>query len=356
MGYSIIESGRVSRWRLGGAIACAAALLAFGSPVASAHSRSVAPITIGVTEGGFEHNASALDTYAQRAGARPGIVMWYDDFQWPLFTMTEASDANAVVSRGALPMITWAPAYDDGSRAKPITDADVAAGKYDAYLIESARQVRSWGKPLLIRFAHEMNGNWDPWDRGVNGNSATSYIAMWRHVVTLFRQQGASNVQWVWAPNVNYQNHFPFTDLYPGDAYVDWVGLDGYNGQSAGWASFADIFSSSYRALSALTTRPMMITETASFEGASSSAKAAWIRTAFLSTIPTALPRVRAVIWFDRDKERDWRVQSSTASLAAWRAVVASPLYTSMPPVLSAGSGSSSARFGVSQQALRASR
>ena len=141
----------------------------------------------------------------------------------------------------------------------------------------------------------------------------------------IFREEGATNVQCIWSPNVAYSGSTPFGDLYPGDAYVDWVGLDGYNGGRAlsqRWLSFSQIFMASYETLAAMGSKPMMITETASTELGGD--KAAWIRQGLLNDIPSKFPRVHAVIWFNENKETDWRVNSSPQSLAAYREVAAS--------------------------------
>ena len=142
-------------------------------------------------------------------------------------------------------------------------------------------------------------------------------------------------MRWVWCPNVAYSGSAPFASVYPGDAYVDWIGLDGYNpGTSrpgSSWRSFHDVFVASHDALAALSPRPMMIAETSSAEQGGD--KAAWIRTGLLTDLAAGLPRVRAVVWFDELKEADWRVNSSASSLAAFSEVAASPMFAGrLPP------------------------
>ena len=73
-----------------------------------------------------------------------------------------------------------------------------------------------------------MNGNWNSWGTRP-GNSSADYVAMWRHVVSIFRAAGASNVRWVWSPNIYASRSTttrPFAAYYPGNAWVDDVGLD----------------------------------------------------------------------------------------------------------------------------------
>jgi len=146
-----------------------------------------------------------------------------------------------------------------------------------------------------------MNGSWYPWGLGVNGNTAAQYITMWRKVVTAFRMAGASNVRWVWCPNVDQATMAQF---YPGDDYVDWIALDGYNKGAVNgntWITFQNMLISSYNQICAITTKPLMIAETASNETGGD--KPQWIRDMF-AMIPTAFPRIRAVIWYDLQRGR----------------------------------------------------
>ena len=188
----------------------------------------------------------------------------------------------------------------------------------------------------MIRFAYEMNlspGAGIPWGGGpgaVDGNTAADYIAAWRHVVGIYRADGATNAEFVWAPNID-DGGIPFNQYFPGDEWVNEVGLDGYNWGSAfestghKWLSLGDTFASSYATLTQLSSKPVIFTETASPEIGGD--KAAWIRRGFLNEIPQLFPRVTGVIWFDVQKEADWRVDSSQASLEAFREVAASSLY-----------------------------
>lgn len=141
-------------------------------------------------------------------------------------------------------------------------------------------------------------------------------------------QEGATKARWVWSPIVHYDGAAPYESVYPGDAYVNWVGIDGYNWgdhKPWGWQSFTDIFDRSYEIMGNLTRKPLMLPEIASAE--SGGDKGGWIRQSFLRDIPERYPRVRAVVWFDADKETDWRVDSSTATREAYRKVAAHSRY-----------------------------
>ncbi|HEX3561708.1 MAG TPA: glycosyl hydrolase [Solirubrobacterales bacterium] len=259
-------------------------------------------------------------------GRKPDIVMDYSNITDPLLTKTEISNLSA---RGETPLVTW-QLYQSGWSGPTIPLSEIAAGKYDSYLRSAATQAKSmpFGE-ILIRFAHEMNGNWYGWS-----GDPSNYVAAWRHIVTVFHQEGATNVKFVWTPNVDYGN-YPFAAYFPGDAYVDYVGLDGYNWGTAGigtnkWETLSEVFSRSYQMLTQLSAKPVMINEVSSSEIGGS--KAAWIREGFLKTIPQKFPRVTAVVWYDRNNEEDWRINSSSASLNAYREVVASTLYGGTVP------------------------
>lgn len=298
--------------------------LGSGTPSGVSDDGDPGRIALGVNISNAPDDPARLDAYARLARARPALVMWYQNWGEPLFY---AKQMDAVAARHEVPVISWAPQKSgaDGHAAIPLRA--IAAGHYDAYLRRAARSAAHWGRRFFVRFAPEMNGRWTTWGPGVNGNTPADFVGAWRHVVTIFRQEGASNVRWVWSPNADCNGNCPFTQLYPGDSWVDWVALDGYNpGTSVDeWRSLADVLGPSYATLEKITSKPVMVGETASSEQGGD--KAQWIRQGLLEDLPVKFPNVRALVWFDRVKETDWRVNSSAASLAAWRAVVDSDLY-----------------------------
>jgi hypothetical protein len=252
--------------------------------------------------------------------------MWYENWATARFS---PSDFNVVAARGEVPMLSWGPCRGNYSAGGHIcSDAAIAGGIADSYLRTFAHAAAVWGKPFFLRMAWEMNSTWYGWGPGQNGNTPASLVAMWRHVHDILVASGATNVRWVWCPNTLPEGR-DFRPFYPGDAYVDYVGLDGYNWGTAipeaRWLSFTQTFQRSYHMLLALTRKPVIIGEMASSEVGGN--KAAWITSAYLREIPATFPRLVAVVWFDEDKETDWRVNSSGSSLAAYRRVAASPLY-----------------------------
>lgn len=293
---------------------------------------------------------SAMTSYSAMVGGKPAIVMWYE--KWADDTHEEVTDfptadVDRVVAFGANPMITWEACELTAqhrvcqlSGNTVYSDKNIAAGMFDAYVTAWAQGAKAWGKPFFLRLDHEENGNWYPWGTypgNDNQNTPADYIAAWRHVHQIFDSVGVTNATWVWAPNVVTPYATDFASDYPGDAWVDWVALDGYNwgNDSKGdtWTSFKDVFASSYAELTSLTSKPLMFAETASVAGPGGD-KASWISQGFLSDLPTYFPMTRVVIWFDAgDSKIDFRVNTSQASLDAFRTVVASPYFRAGPPL-----------------------
>jgi hypothetical protein len=266
----------------------------------------------------FEHPAM-IDRYGRMTGRQPVIVSSYQ--QWNRQPFVD-SELRGVWSRGALPMIAWEP-WTLSGRAFRLPA--IAAGRYDSYIRRAARAAAAWGHPILVRFAHEMNGNWYPWGRVAN--TPRVYKHAWRHVVRIFRRLGARNVLWVWSPNIDNAGNFTFRQFYPGDRWVDWVGADGFNwGLQNDWISFTRVFAKTYHVLTHISSRPVLICETGSSQRGGS--KARWVRRALRREIPR-FGKVRGVVWFDEPFDGiDTRVNSSRSALRAFRIGVASPRYS----------------------------
>ena len=302
--------------------------------VETAPARATAPsppppstVLFGVAARGAPWDMTEVDSFATAAGKSPGLVMWYQDFaHFPDF---DPSLPDRVTSRGAQPMLTWEPwDYTGGANQPAYALARLIDGTHDAQIKRWASEIAAWNRPLLLRFAHEMNGNWNSWSEGVNGNRPGEYVTAYRHVRDIFRAAGAGNVTWVWSPNVVYSNSAPLAALYPGDAYVDRVALDGYNWGSyfsywKAWLSFDQIFDPGIAELRALTAKPVMVAEMASTELGGD--KAAWITATFAAL--KNHPEIIGFVWFNFNKETDWRIQSSAAATSAFAAGVADPRF-----------------------------
>ena len=289
----------------------------------------------------------AYNAFTVKVGRAPSIVAFNipfvscdsgpcTDFNFPTPQMTALRDA------GAIPFLNWSSQSSPLSTSQPAFRlAKVAAGAYDAYVRRFALEVKAWGQPFFLRFDWEMNRPWFPWGLGANGNgsSPATYVQAWRHVHDIFTSVGAK-ATWVWCPYIDPAGASgSLAGLYPGNRYVDWTCLDGYNfgtaeGVSSHWQSFASLFAPSYHAItgSIAPGKPMIIGEVASAEGGGS--KPAWIRD-MLQQIPTRFPKIRAWLWFDATnvqaggRDATLPLESSPASLASFSNFVASSAYTS---------------------------
>jgi Glycosyl hydrolase family 26 len=283
----------------------------------------------------WDWNAVTAMQNTDAGGNALSVLQWYSRFNSPTDCNGNCNFATSVFDKirtaGVIPFLSWSSTSSAGGSG--YTDAQIAAGSQDAYITQFAQTAKAWGHPFFLRFDWEMNGSWFPWGVGSNGNTAASFVAMWRHVHSIFTSVGATNATWAWCPNVDATNQFAsMASLYPGDAYVDWTCLDGYNGDVP-WTSFQNVFQAGYNAITGTIapSKPMIIGETGSTESGGS--KAQWI-TNMLSSLPVSFPKIRGLLWYDQSAagpggHTDWPLESSSTSEAAFAAGIKSPTYTS---------------------------
>lgn len=266
-------------------------------------------------------NLTPITTFEQDAKKPVSIIMWYQGWgAHDSSQLFQTSWMDNVRNHGSIPSISWEPW--DYTLQTPISAyslKNIIAGKFDAYITQWALASKAWGHPYFLRFAAEMNGNWFPWSEGVNGNTKGQFVQAWQHVHNIFTSLGATNVTWVWSPNMDYSGSTSLKELYPGSSYVDWVGIDGYNWSTVHnhhWQTFTQVFLPTYNDIMSMNTRkPIMIGETASAPIGGN--KAAWITDAFTNALPNTFPQIRAFVWFNVNKETDWRIETAQAAFAS---------------------------------------
>jgi hypothetical protein len=238
-------------------------------------------------------------------------------------------ELETIRSYGAIPFFSWGSQASSGALTQPAYQlADIVDGTYDDYIREFASAAREWDHPFFLRFDWEMNGDWFPWSEGVNGNQPGEYVAAWRHVHDIFAQAGASKVTWVWCPFADSARRLPpMRRFYPGDSYVDWTCLDGFNWGSNSfnpqpWRSFDRLFGVSYRELvtKIAPRKPVVLAELGA--AGPGRAKADWI-TEMFEALRTRYRQIRALIWFDQvDRGVQWPIESAPQSLAAFAGAI----------------------------------
>jgi hypothetical protein len=236
---------------------------------------------------------------------------------------------------GLTPVLTWEPwqrNFEDPTAFQPnYSLQSIAAGDHDAYIRSWAQGAKAAGVPIVIRFAHEQSTepgirSWYPWQGDPEG-----YRAAFRHIVSVFREEGASNVKFLWS--AMWLNGWA-SDYYPGGDVVDFVGTTvlnhgtGATAEWAQWRTFYELFVGQYQA-ALQWNKPIIITEVATAEQGGD--KAAWIRECF-GSLKTDYPLVQGVLLLEVKSDREWpginwSVTSSAESLAAFREVISDPYF-----------------------------
>jgi len=267
-----------------------------------------------------------------RYGVTPASVQWFDS--WATGNAFNTADARTLWNQGVMMHYTWEPWNPALSVSDPnqIHLQDIVNGTWDTYIRARGAEFAAVGAPIMVRWGHEFNGNWYPWAIANNGGNPALYISAYRRVHDLVVAAGATNVQWVWCfndsptPNTSYNDP---AQSYPGDTYVDWLAIDGYN-----WAwprpgtrtattgpGFDAKFASPYaKARSIAPKRPVMIAEVGSSEDGGN--KAQWINDMSTALQSGRYPDLKNIVYFDQDKEELWSGTSSTAVKTAFTAWV----------------------------------
>ncbi|NNN33392.1 beta-mannanase [Streptomyces sp. S3(2020)] len=258
----------------------------------------------GAAVAGAPTSMKGVDAYTEMTGKQPNLIEYYaawgDGF--------DASGVRKAWKEGAMTLMSWEP-FDTSV-------ADIAAGKSDAYIKEYATAVRKLNLPVVIDFADEFNGHWEKW--GTKYTTPKQYVAAWRHIHETFIDAGASNVIWAWSPNIiNPVKSVKLEPYYPGDAYVDWVGLIGY------WTmdqdnAFDSVFGPTIDQIRTFTKKPMLLLETAAMAG---ERRRADIANLFAGV--EADDNMLGFIWFNHKKRADWRLEASPLALKEFRKLAA---------------------------------
>lgn len=261
---------------------------------------------------------ASLDAEIERLGGKPDYVLFFRD----LSSVYPARICEVIIERGATPVISVELTHWGGTR-KGRLEA-IVAGKYDRVFASFAEQAARSGQGVLYRFGFEMNGDWFAW-----GNQRELFKAAWCRVHDIFGSAGCRNVKWLWSANAISGPDTPENGMekyWPGEEYVDVIGLDGYNfgddhSEWHSWTSFEDVFRPGLDLIRGSGVgHPVLISEFGCAD-TSDGRRAQWIRDAhrFLLT----RPEVVGAIWFNFDKRREgeanWRIDADAGSLRAWR-------------------------------------
>ncbi len=288
----------------------------------------------------------AIEKFEKLAGKAPAIIAsssYWGEQDFPV------QNVGVIARHGAVPLIFWSPwdkPYEQWKGPDRFGLTEIIAGKWDDYIDSWADGAKAFGKPLLVSFCNEMNGDWFPWSGcyygGANGGNEVFKNA-WRHVVDRVRARGADNIRWVFHVNefsVGTEKWNAIASYYPGSDYVDWLGLSIYGKQfqnvAGDWAEFKSLINGPYKEIAAVDpAKPVIVAEFGCGDFPKSGDKARWIGDA-LSMIPS-YPRVKgAVYWHERWQNADGtfsnlRINSSPAVLDAFRKGISDPRWIGSP-------------------------
>jgi len=261
---------------------------------------------LGVYEDNAPPNYQPIEKFAQTVGKQPNLVGYFSGWTEPFNT----AFADVLHQHGAIPFIQIDPTY--------ASVAGIAAGDYDTYLRRYAASVRSFRSSVVIGFGHEMNARGYSW--GYGRTPAATFVAAWRHIVTLFRAAGAENVTWLWTINDDQSDTGPARNWWPGAKYVSWVGIDGYYYRPTD--TFASVFGSTMGQVRTFTRDPILLSETAVGPQAHQFVKVHDLFTGM------AQDHALGLVWFDKAQNdgiyhQDWRLEDSAAAASNFRLGVA---------------------------------
>lgn len=274
-------------------------------------------------------NVATYDAFTAATGRAPAIWSIWSDWGGGSASFPSTTLLTRLKLRGSVPMIIWQPV--DPSVQDPATYAyaRIIAGEYDAYITEWATAAKAWGRRVLIRFAHEMDGTWFPWSFNKADNTPAGFVAAWRHIWNIFRGPsgvGATNVRFLWSPMTGQCTCLQ--DMYPGNTYVDYVGFTAFNWgpPRQGWVTMKSSYSRAMRDIAKISKKPVIVAETGS--SAIGGNKAAWIRDGY-PAVYKAYPTITAIVYFNVDSgyagQPDWRLIGP--ALTAYKKIVAKPQY-----------------------------
>jgi hypothetical protein len=260
--------------------------------------------------GTFEPEAppgyGTVASFGQMAGRQPNIVGYYSGWTQPF----DMAFARTLQAHGVVPFVQIDPT------ATSING--IANGTYDDYLTSYADSVRNFRTAVIIGFGHEMNATWYPW--GYTHVSAATFVAAWRHIVTLFRKEGAQNVTWLWTLQADQPGTGSIASWWPGASYVSWVGIDGYYIRPAD--SFASVFGTTITQVRAFTSKPVLLSETAVGPAVGPAAdQIAKIQDLFHGM---AKYKTLGLVWFDKTQHgsifhQDWRLADKPLAQISFR-------------------------------------
>ena len=276
-------------------------------PSAAGQRPAAAPVgpAVGAYLGVFENGPGRrpppgygpIEEFAKAAGQPPNLAGYYSLWEQPF----ALSFADSMYRHGIVPLVQILPVG--------VSLSAIASGSYDGYLRAYAEAVRAYGHPVVIGLGPEMNANW--WSYGYTRVPAATFVAAWRHVVTVFRVAGADNATWLWTVAADGAGTGPISAWWPGATYVTWVGIEGFYTRPSD--TFNSVFVPTVDQVRTLAAKPILLSQTGVARNANPGTN---IRNLFDGI---ARYHLLGLVWLDSDQ---WRIEGSPSAERAFQAEV----------------------------------
>lgn len=292
-------------------------------------------------------SAKALDNFKKLVKKMPVWVYysqnWWDGIQFP------SRSVEIIQDQGAIPFIRlMSRSNGSANQAEPKYSLKaIASGDFDDELSAWASEAKEVDGPLMVEFGPEANDCWWSWNGKWNGGAAGPELfrRAYRHIVALFREQGAHNITWCYHasafsdPNPKDPENAwnTMAAYYPGDDVVDWIGLTIYGAHYAppkeNCVSFKQQFDPAYQELRQISPhKPLAIFEFSTAEDCAPVTKTEWFQEFFTLMEKGEYPLIKgACVWHSKFQEDgatiNMRIDSNKSTLALFRKGIAGPTF-----------------------------
>lgn len=311
-----------------------------------------------------EHDISLASLSSYETAAGKSVAWVYFSHEWWVGREFPLATATWIRNTGSVPYIRlMLRSSTEQNVAEPtFTLARIVSGEFDSDLRAWARAARDFGSPLMAEYGTEVNGSWFSWNGFWNGGGTTDgygdptlpdgperFRDAYRHIIQIAREEGAYNIVWVFHANNNdipNETWNQFEQYYPGDEWVDWIGVSIYGAQTpldTEWPVFRDSMDAVYPRLAALNaSKPIVLLEFAVTSGNPLGDQAVWAEDALTDLIASRWPRIIGFTWWndawqnddDPAHDTDMRIQDNPALAAAFNTLVGGQSNVVGAPVL----------------------
>jgi len=310
----------------------ASAPVANPQPAGSESGRKIA-LGLSMDPNKYDTSTAQIEKMKTKTGRYPALwSVWstWGDPNTKAFPLKGTFGAYMKAHPNITPVIVWQPADPNDGNNPKYRLKNINAGKFNTYIRSWATAAKAYGGPIILRFAQEMNGSWNPWGPMHLDNTAADYIKMWKNVYKIFKGSGgvgATNVKFLWSP---YQpcgsaDCVPYSSVWVGDNVVDYIGYSSFNWFTEGrpWTSMVNAYKTAYKKITALSHKPIIVAESASNRVGGD--QAAWITNGYPAAY-AAYPQIAGIMYFDINmtpqdsKQPNWMF--TTAAIAAYKQVL----------------------------------